>query len=211
VIEFGDQGVARGLRHQERLGRSGTLLAVQDHPLGTLGRPDALGEVDEAFVGGEFAGVEAQHAAHAEVVVAPDLEDRLENFLKETSALQRSKAKFSAVAQGQTEDSIIIVAHFSSPDQESVRIRRETFVSFQGKKDGKGFVYLVDLSIPVDRKVGPLVEIKPGQPLTLRFEIKKEQVEGMLPVNLLFVNRALVFPRRCWSGRQSVQVRLVDE
>ncbi len=159
------------------------------------------------------------HTAYAD---SPDLfiaseclptfpEDRLENFLKETSALQRSKAKFSAVAQGQTEDSIIIVAHFSSPDQESVRIRRETFVSFQGKKDGKGFVYLVDLSIPVDRKVGPLVEIKPGQPLTLRFEIKKEQVEGMLPVNLLFVNRALVFPRRCWSGRQSVQVRLVDE
>ncbi len=139
-------------------------------------------------------------------------EDRLESFLKETRALQRSKEKLSAVAQGRTKDRIIIVPHLSSPDQESVWIHREAFrVSFQGKKDGKDFVYVLDLPIPVEREVGPLIEIKPGQPLTLRFEIKKEQVEGMPTVNLLFANRALVFPRRCWSGLQSVQVKLIDE
>jgi hypothetical protein len=139
-------------------------------------------------------------------------EDRLESFLKETRALQQSQAKLSAAAQGQTKDSFIIFAHLSSPDQESLWIHRETFtITFHGKKGGTNFVYVLDLPIPIDRKADPLVEIKAGQPLTLRFEIKKERVEGMAAVDLLFVNRALLFPRRCWSGLQSVQVKLVDE
>ena len=160
------------------------------------------------------------HTAHADsldfFIASESLptfsEDRLESFLKEKCALQRSQAKLSAAAQGQTKDSFIVLAHLSSPDQESVWIHRETFgISFHGKKDGKNFVYVLDLPIPVDGKADPLIEIKAGQPLTLRFEIKKERVEGMATVDLLFVNRVLLFPRRCWSGLQSVPVKLVDE
>lgn len=137
-------------------------------------------------------------------------EGRLEDFLKDTRALQRSKAKLSATVQEQTKDSFIILVRLSTPDEESTWIHRKTFmVTFHGKKDGKGFVYVLDLPIPGDRKAGPLIEIKADQPLKLRFQIKREQVEGMGNVQLIFSNRVLIFPKRCWSGLQSVDVKMV--
>ncbi len=138
----------------------------------------------------------------------PDLSQaRVEKFLRETRELQRSKAKLSATFEEQRKDSFVILVRLSTPDKESIWIHRETFkVSIHGQKDGKGFVHVLNLPIPGDQEAGRLTEIKAGKPLTLRFEINREQVQGMTTVQLLFSNRTLVFPKRCWSGLQSAKV-----
>ena len=134
---------------------------------------------------------------------------RVRKFLEETQELQRSKAKLSATVQEQRKDSFVILVRLSGPDKESMWIHSETFkVSIHGKKDGKDFIYVLDLPIPGDQEAGLPTEIKAGKPLTLQFEINREQVEGMTTVQLLFSNRTLIFPKRCWSGIQSAKVKL---
>ncbi len=133
--------------------------------------------------------------------------DRVVLFLKETHKIQRSKGTLSVVAQDQRKDSYVILIHLSSPDDRSIWIHRETFkASFHGKKNGKDYVFSLDLLIPGAINTGPFIEIKAGIPLPLQFKIKREQVDGLASVQRLFKNRVLIFPNRCWSGIRSVLV-----
>jgi len=133
--------------------------------------------------------------------------DRVALFLKETHKIQRSKRTLSAIAQDQRKDSYVILIHLSSPDDRSIWIHRETFkASFRGKRNGKDYVFSLDFPSLGTIKTGPFIEIKAGIPLPLQIKINREQVEGLTSVQLLFKNRVLIFPNRCWSGIRSISV-----